>query len=1124
MVRWVRTWLDDFREVRNPSNNMIRFIVISAVFCSSLSANVCTVATIAATGIDNIFPAVVNGVDGLGWSTARIQWTADGSPSFATAQQIQYATAAEWAASPGTYPHITAQTTQPVTFANQIQSGIVSNLLPSTTYHFLAQSLQGGTLCTATDQTFTTTAKPAGIIQPQLPITVDTTRPLITGIDWFMTNGSITVPAGYMACPSQTAGTTYSIVSTNLQNCLSAMSPGDGLGIAGVNQGGLAAYPISQAYLQQPTAVNVTCSTGTGLCTLASEAAPANGTQVVMGSQVFGTVPSPINPGVPYYVVSSNNPTTPGTFALSLTSGGSAITLLSAGSTPAYLVYPVTQARMVIHSVAASNLLPPVGVRLGPDALAQYLPNMPNLQAIDPLLGANGQSYLQYSPLTANVTWENIAFSVDPSVATVSGTNATDPANWIAPVQLNITNQGIIFDTCAFLHPGTPTRIAQMNFDGVNSAMVNSYVALDYWEPHYYVPSNTYMTVSGNTITIPAANISRPDSAGPKVTCAIPSGTITISGGGSGSLYLWTNSDCTQGGSLTTGLSASTTISGLTITNSASPGYPTWTYTSPTGLTQLEYAGIPLSYVFTIVSGTITDTNSTITNNWTDIGNNNKLTGGGRFEGSTGIEIAAWGPFKFDNNYIQGSAIGGIFWADDLTLASTPCQGVACSVASVLGNLTVTRNTFTTDPIHFFYDSASWDGGNRYWRNLGEQKVGRYSLYDGNIYGPWSQQVGKGECGLHEEFENQMIPVVNTAGGYYPSYVNSSDWTFTNNTLNQCGSAGITTAYSFQGFIYFGYPIKNFLIQNDLFINNNAYAQISQNNQPFASTKVPDPSNGGCPNGWFTYLEPAEAIQYDHITISGQGGCQPFLIYQNLDYISGGMTNSVLNIVTDSVGVFSSATQPATYFQPSGWLGGSCSSGGATSVIFGCMNDWNFSGNMLLYSWTSSIPGSTVDYTTSGISTNQGSYWSGITTLRPTGNTLATRQTFSQWFNVSAANFRYAAGSPYISGSHPGTTDGLDVGVNMDQLEQHQGKVSNVRVLAKTSTSFTLGFYAPDSFACGVDWSTNAFSTWTRVVGATGSPDPRVQSVAVTGVTAHAAPAYRLNCAVQQPTGTIQLP
>jgi len=119
---------------------------------------------------------------------------------------------------------------------------------------------------------------------------------------------------------------------------------------------------------------------------------------------------------------------------------------------------------------------------------------------------------------------------------------------------------------------------------------------------------------------------------------------------------------------------------------------------------------------------------------------------------------------------------------------------------------------------------------------------------------------------------------------------------------------------------------------------------------------------------------------------------------------------------------------------------------------------------------------------------------------------------------------RLNSASPYISGGHL-STDGLDIGANIDQLEQHQGKVSNVRALGSTSTSTTIAFFAPDSKACSVDWGNSAFysgsGSWTRVSGSGGQ---RVQTVALTGLPAHGLVYYRVNCAVQQPTGSVQLP
>lgn len=1130
----------------------------------------CSPLTAAASGIDNVFPAVPSsGVDGISWDIARAQWTCTAD---STQRRITYGT------SSGVYTVTTGQQTVPTTAGN-ITGAIISNLIPSTTYFFKAGSFISGSWVETAEQTFTTLAKPLGvIIYATLPIAVDTTRPTITGTDWIY---------------GSTCGTSGTVLA-RLQDCLDAMhvhgstgATADSLGLPGVAQGGPSVYPISQVNLHNSElAIGVTCTIGGSCIRNDAGTAPTNGTKVILGSDIFGSVPSPINPGIPYYVVNSSG----SSFKLSTTSGGAAISLLETGTTVDYLPFPLTQAKMVIHSTAAANLLPPVGVRLGPDALAQYLPNMPILEAIDPILGAGGRSYIQYAPLTMNLVWENVGFSVDGSVATSNTNNShANPQAFPSPIQIGLTNANIGYDQCAFLHPGAPTRIASVTWNGVGNYFVNGYSALDWWQPHYAVPSGVTMSISGNVITIPAANISYVGAAGTKVTCAIPAGTVTISGGGTGYLFLWTNADCTQGGSLTPGLSATTTISGLTISNAASggtistiarvslsalvtattssahgfivgqsvvvnnvtdpsfdgivtvasipganqftyfqggpnatssggtasPGYPAYLYTSPTGFTQTNLSAIPLGFVFNITSGTITSSNGDISSDWSDIGESSQ-----RAEGSSGFEIAGYGPFKFDNNYIQGEGIGGIFWADDLTLDGTPCGGAnPCTVQTIIGNLTVSRNTITTDPVHFFYDSASWDGGNRYWRNANEQKAGRFSLWDGNRIGPWSAQVGEGQCALHEEFENQFIQV-----GNYPAYANASDWTYIFNTCLNMPTTGITTAYSFQSPWVFGYPISNMLIQDNLFLNNNAYAQVAAN-QPFRSDGhvVPDPTSGQCPQGQLMFLAQSSNFVYDHNSEYGRGGCQSFLANFVSDYSSAQITNSVLNLVNDP-GPFSSNLAPGILFSTGSppYLSGSCSAPTGAANTFACMHNFTWAGNVLLYTWTNSLPGSQVDFTTSGISTNQAG-WSGFASLLPTGNTLAARTAFGQWFNLPTGNARYAAASPYISGAHQ-TTDGLDVGANIDQLAVHQGAVSNVRVLAKTSTSFTLGFYAPDSFACGVDWSTNAFSTWTRVAGVAGSPDPRVQSVAVTGVTAHASPTYRLNCAVVQPTGTIQLP
>jgi hypothetical protein len=95
----------------------------------------------------------------------------------------------------------------------------------------------------------------------------------------------------------------------------------------------------------------------------------------------------------------------------------------------------------------------------------------------------------------------------------------------------------------------------------------------------------------------------------------------------------------------------------------------------------------------------------------------------------------------------------------------------------------------------------------------------------------------------------------------------------------------------------------------------------------------------------------------------------------------------------------------------------------------------------------------------------------------------------------------------------------------MDALEAAQGKVSNVHAFGSTSTSTTVGFLAPDSFGCAIDWGTTNFAagsgSFTRVANAGGQ---RVQNVALSGLPADSLIYYRVDCAVQQPLGTIKLP
>jgi len=1114
----------------------IRFL--SLFLAAPLWANVCTPLTVPANGP---FPAVpANGIDGVSWSVARVMWTSDQQPGPATRQRIQYEPDATFRTNGGIYTHITAQTAQTTTSSKQIQSGILSNLLPNTLYHVLAQSDQGGAWCTANDQTFTTLPKPPKPINAQLPTPVDTTRPPMNGTHWvygsncgnttsnprgtwaatnaYAAHDSVTLSAyptviyyAKEANINQPPNALFSpywtpLVTLNLQDCFNKMNTanGDDLGLPP------GTHPITGATLHNSeNAVSVTCSTSNSYCSQTGTA-PASGTQVIFGSELYGSAPSPINPGVPYKVINSSG----SQFQLSY-DGATAITLLDAGSKVQYLPWPITQPKSVIHSTAPANLLPPPGVRLGADAIAQYYPNMPNLQAEEPnALGNTGNGIITLTPLTVNIEFENLRWSVDPAI---TAANPIDPVAFPYPlVTGHYSNSGIVFDQIA-LDPGpSPNRIVGAYLKGSHISIVNSYLAIDFWQPHYYA-AGPWTATSPTTVKLPATTVSYVGSDGKRVSCSSVGGTISIRGSASGRIVVWVDANCTWEAQLTNGLTAASTVPGMIISNAPTPAYPLSVFTTPTGYTLNQHASIPI-YTLTVSAGSIANDLANFPQNVGTTANPASN------ESSAGVQMSGYGPYKFDNNYISGGGVAGFFFTEDLLAnGGNPCNSShPCAIQTVVGNLAVTRNTITTNADRFFYNSPHWDGGNRYWRNFNENKAGRYTVTDGNIFGPYSGQVGEGECSLHQDYTTKDIQV-----GNYPSYSDVSDWIFANNTCLKT-AGGIYTNWAIHGYVYYSYPARNYIVRNNLFIDINPYMQTAAS-QPFGSKVMPDPTNPSyCGHGTLVTWIPGENFLFDHNTVRGQGGCQPLVVNYTFDFPSGGFTNNILNFVVDPA--FGNSLKKGTHFEPMGYLGGVCAANTNGGMpLLNCIKNFDWAGNVMLATWKNSYPKTLSEFSARDIAKAK-SYFPPANW--PEANTLARRRDQIGWSNPTALDMRLKRSSPYASANQSAltspTTDGKDAGADIDQLLQHQGAVQKVKVLAKTSTSATLSFYAPDSFACGVDWGTKPFykgsGTWTRVAGAVGSPDVRAQRVTLSGLPVHSLIYYRLNCAVQQPTDSIQLP
>ena len=193
------------------------------------------------------------------------------------------------------------------------------------------------------------------------------------------------------------------------------------------------------------------------------------------------------------------------------------------------------------------------------------------------------------------------------------------------------------------------------------------------------------------------------------------------------------------------------------------------------------------------------------------------------------------------------------------------------------------------------------------------------------------------------------------------------------------------------------------------------------------------------------------------------------------------------------------------------------------TALLAYLHQTTFTNNVYFGQWSNSNPAGYVDMTASAVTAASALYPPAPGTFWPNaGSTMASRAAGIHWNNPAQGDMRLNYLSPYVSGGRA-SSDGLDVGVNMDDLQAAQGKVSNAHVYAITSSTATVSFLAPDAAGCTVDYGTANFPSgaggWTRMANSGGQ---RVQNVALSGLAAATTYTYRVNCAVVQPTGTFK--
>ncbi len=971
------------------------------------------------------FPAVVNGIDGVDWGVARIQWTTDATAnSPATAHRIRYATAAQWAARRGTYPQTFGLSNFTVDAQTSIAGGILPNLQPETEYHVVGESSQDGTWCSSTDATLTTHAY-REFTTPEPPAIFDTSEQFVTGKDYI-----------------------YGADCKTVQDCFNKAKPGDGIGLPpGV-------YPLSSPITtpgnrlaKEITSIDVAHS-----AFQLKDHGFKNGQKVLVGADY--NLPSPINGGVVYEVANA----TADQFQLSL--NGTVVALVDPGFAHVFVMswpMPVSAEKyIVIHTT--SQHLPPWGVRLDPVA---YGSQLAELKLTSPAQG----SLFQPGALSGYYYFKGIVFSTGKLAMQWQ----MDPPGYLVLMATQITSFNQIYDRCWFHPAPPPDRIETvLQLDGRNVAMLSSVIDNDHWwQPARLIGA---ATKTPETLTFPAGSYDWVKLDGTKGVCEISQSALTFAQG-TGSFISYINPiDCRLHADVSKGISASG--SAFTLESVAHPSWP------------VDGAG--RKRVLLLGSGDIVNGKMV---NYEDRATQSEQ----NLEGSLGVHLSGGpGPVIFDNNTMKCSGICGVFASDDMS-GGSPCGDFRvtkdgktypdryCTAAFNPSDLTETRNSFIMDPITVVGNPA-WTGGYYSFRNGPEIKQMHRWKIAGNIIGPIYTGIAGGGCAIFFAYSAGQKPNV-------MNYTDSSEGEFANNTCFHTGSGLIQSVAGDPP----AYPQKHILAHNNLFFQLNGYEQGD-----FPKTLLDTPQYYAG-SGLLLQLNSVQDFQFDHNTVTGQGGTNPFELFI-IEGLTPGLaiTNNLLEMATDS------GFKGSIYTDTKG-QGGSVESmpslsGLSGSKLLAQIVNARWTGNVVVATYSSSNPKSLSELTSSQRKELQGLYPSAPDTFFLPGASVTERRGSLERFKAGA-------------------------GADMAKLEAAQGKVSDIHAEAVNSTSAIIRFLAPDSFGCPVDWGANEFwktgtTKYTRVKNGGGQ---RAQQVELKDLPPQSLIFYRLNCQVMQATGSLQL-
>lgn len=1051
----------------------MRYLILALLAISCFAATpVCSSynsATVVVQGT-TFQAAIVNGVQATNIVPGAMvfQWTSDAATTAISQNYAIWVTDATWVSNGNSFGS-TPNQTLPVQFggggltiAGAIQGATITNLpLTPTVIHIagISTTSTGPASCPSsqTVTTFTTLAADNAKPIPPVAVTNVSSEPTITGTDRTV---------------GVTTGCTGGTLDAAFRACIAISNPGDGIGIVPGTPIDLLS-PVT-TWKVPPSAVAVSSITGSTFNATAHGF--TNGQQVHLSSTF--NIPSPTNPGVTYSIIN----VTTNTFQISQ-DGSTALTLNDGGIGQVYVFpFPLSQSYVIIHSTAAASVLPPFGVRLDPVA---YGANLGTIRITSPLVSPD---FFEFQSGSSYYWFENIHFQMLPAMTAAQ----VDTDYYLRMMQVESYSDHIVFDR-VWVDIVQPARLAVFaeGWSGTNMAIMDSYLdGLEFWK-YSMIPNGTAPTVGTNSVTLNPVTVTWPNYLGAIDTCSISSAiTPTFTGGTSGGLdfkvYLQ-HDPCIVTVAADSGLS----VSGSGFTTVPTTGSPAWPVDGTGHYTAIQ-----------IAQGTVNTSSITgFTSYYTDNGTCN----GCPSEGGGTIVLMLQGPYLFQNNFLQGAGIIGLFNDEN---SANACAGVTrCDSIQNTVNITVKRNTMQADER---YDplSASWNGAYGNWRNCMELKQGAQVLLDGNIIGPCYASLGGGQCFLWETYYGNLAN-----NGTTPNPQLTGDIEIKNNTMrcaNGIQGGGLGSGYYNPNVSRRGYIHDNILMANS-----------------YARSVNPNTGQGAAFLGTNMGLSGVSDLIIEHNTIWQAGGPFPPSFAHTYQLLSGwDISNNLFQLVGDS---------------GSAWSGLNYSDGAlgvvpvpdptltTPNVFLPFIPQFQFLNNVFLGTCTNSTP-STPYCTTEMNNTTINSYAAGYsnypTNLFPTtGTTLSNRVAGVHWYDPANLNFRLNYLSPYISGGASHASDGLDVGANINALEAAQGVVSGVHVSALGTTTASVTWLAPDATSCTFDYGTANFpsgsGSWTRVnPTATGPGGPRVQTASLTGLTTGTNYTYRVNCQVMQPTGT----